>query len=293
MVNIFKPQKVLHLADELKKKNPKLAGEFMISTKLDGWLVAMQYTPLAGWSYPLSSRGRIIPSLKHLLTAAIKELPKPYSSVTLIGEVIIRDTPFHITNGILNRSVGDCLAYDAEIFFHDLIFSNLPNQTALARYEVLGIFLPKESDYFHRLELHSVAKYEDKLWRNIFQSLTDTGEEGIVAKRVDSIYSPGKRNSDLLKLKLESSFDCLAIRLEESIGEMGMDGLTLVSKRANGTEIRTIIGKHSDKKMFRENPDSVIGKVVTLKAMEEYQDHQLRQPVFSHIREDKLPHEID
>jgi len=135
--------------------------------------------------------------------------------------------------------------------------------------------------------------YNKKVCMNIYDSIVYKEEEGLVAKRTNSYYLEGKRNSDLLKLKLESSFDCLAVRLEESIGEMGMDGLTLVSKRANGTEVRTIIGKHSDKKLFRENPNSVIGKVIEIKCMEELEDGNLRQPVFKCIREDKHIEDIN
>jgi ATP dependent DNA ligase C terminal region. len=110
---------------------------------------------------------------------------------------------------------------------------------------------------------------------------------------VDSFYSPGKRNADLLKLKLECTIDALAVRLEESIGEKGLPALTLVSQRANGIEIRTVIGKHEDQKKFRENPSSIIGKVVEIKGMEVYDDGQVRQPVFKHVREDKKVGDIN
>jgi len=288
---IFKPQKVLHLADELAKKKPKLEGEFMVSLKLDGWYVYIEYNPLSGWSNPKSSRGRVIPSLTHLRVEAELSLPRPQKPCILIGEVIIPDSPFHITNGILNRSIGDCQARDIEFHIHDIVYSE--PQIALRRFETLEFFIPKEHKYFKKLELIFVAEYDKKLWMNTFDFFVAKGEEGLVAKRSNSYYLEGKRNSDLLKLKLESSFDCVAVRLEESIGEMGMDGLTLVSKRANGTEIRTIIGKHSDKQLFRENPNSVIDKVVEIKCMEELEDGQLRQPVFKCIREDKLPTDIN
>jgi ATP-dependent DNA ligase len=287
MVTNFTPQKVLHLKDELKKKNPKLFGSYMLTPKLDGWYVYMEYNPLYGWGNPKSSRSRVIPALTHLKVEADLILPKPQNYSILIGEAIIPDTPFHITNGLLNRSIGDCQALDVEFHAHDLLVAGIKDDVALNRYNLLKEFIPENSKFFKRIELLLVSDYKEKLWYNTFENLVENGEEGLIAKRSDSFYSQGKRNSDILKLKLENTFDCLAVRLEESIGEKGQDALTLISKRANGTEVRTVISKHKDKELFRKDTSSIIGKIVEIKCMEELEDGQLRQPVFKTIREDK------
>lgn len=285
-------QKVLHLEDELAKKKPKLSGEFLISTKLDGWFVAIPFSNGA-WNYPVSSRGRVIPSLSWVRDKLNATSFIPKKEGFFVAEAIIPDTPFHITNGILNRSVGDFLCHDVELHAHDLVYSN-NFADASARYTSLAaIDVQQMLPNFHLHPVLATAEYSKDTWQRYFELAVTTGNEGIVAKRVDSYYSFGKRNSDLLKLKLECSKDCLAVRLEEGFGERGNDSLTLVSQRANGTEIRTVISKHSDKALFRSNPSEVIGKVVEIKGMEELSDGNLRQPVFYCIREDKLISEID
>jgi bifunctional non-homologous end joining protein LigD len=143
------------------------------------------------------------------------------------------------------------------------------------------------------LPVIAYEKYDSDSWQKHFEVIANRGGEGIVAKRDTSIYMVGKRNSDLLKLKLELTVDCLGVALEETVGDKGNSGLVLVSQRKSGVLVRTVIGKHVDQELFRKDKYNVIGKVVQVKAMEEYADGQLRQPVFQHVRHDKKASEIN
>lgn len=291
MIN-FKPQKVLHLELELAKKTPKLSGDFLISTKLDGWFVIIPFQK-GSWELPISSRGRVIPSLAWMRDKLNATSFIPGRAGFLVAEATLPDTPFHVTNGILNRSSGDCSCFDVELHIHDMVYSEDFTDAATRYTSLAAIDLRQMLPNFHLHPLLAVSEYNKVVWNKYFEIAVTTGQEGIVAKRATSYYAFGKRNSDLLKLKLECTVDCLAVRLEEGIGGKGNDSLTLVSKRANGTEIRTVISKHSDKALFRSNPHEILGKVVELKCMEELSDGNLRQPVYYCIREDKLPTEID
>jgi ATP-dependent DNA ligase len=282
MINV-KPQKVQHLADALELKVPKLDGIFMISEKLDGWFVTIEYcAKTKTWFPPRSSAGRTIPSL--LWTVELFEHIVPTESCFLIAEATIDDLPFHLLNGMLNRSVGDFACKDVVFNIHDVVyFTN--KHTAIERYKLLDEI--ETTSRLRKIPLILVSAFNKTLWTKVFEEQVNKGAEGIVAKRASSIYSFGKRNSDLLKLKLETTVDALAGELEEGIGEKGERSLTLVSYRANGVKIRTVISKHSDQELFRTDASSILGKVVEIKAMEELADGQLRQPVFKCIREDK------
>lgn len=290
----FRMQKCLHLKNELAKKNPKLQGIFLITEKIEGWYVYFEYTPEGGWQAPKSSAGREIPAFEHFKGVA---LPSNGSPVILIAEAYIPDNIFQVTNGIFNRSVGNYRCEDVVFVCHDIVCLGVPQGTALSRYEELQRFcslipaILKKSFKINHILLAS--PFHEKLWYETFDKVANAGGEGIVCKREDSVFSFGKKNSDLLKLKLETTVDVLAVRLEEGFGDKGNPSLTLVSRRSNGVEIRTVINKYSDQALFRVNPNAVIGKVVEVKAMEEYQDGQLRQPVFVRVREDKSNTDID
>jgi ATP-dependent DNA ligase len=290
---MFKPQKVLHLKDELKKKNPKLNGSYMITTKVDGWFVVIPFIKNLGWQTPLSSAMRKIPSLIWIVSL-LNRLDRPKEDCYLIAEAIVPDLDFPTLNGLLNRTKGNCNCLDVQFQLHDIIIPSKPFLTALERWNLLQQFdVSNVKKHFVKLPLLEVSEFNLDAWKRRFDKEVNKGEEGIIFKQVDGIYHEGKRNSTLLKDKLKCEVDLLAVRLEEGVGEKGNDSLTLISKRDNGIEVRTVISKHKDKELFRSNPEEVIGKIVTVKAMEELEDGQLRQPVFRWVRHDKQVNEID
>ena len=290
----FTPQKVLHLKDELAKKNPKLQGNFLITQKIEGWYVYFEYTLETGWQAPKSSAGREIPAFEHFKGI---NLPKVDYPMVLIAEAYIPDNIFQVTNGIFNRSVGSYRCDDVVFMMHDLVVATANFEVAIDRFNMLINFnnniQSSLKKYFQLNNILLASSFHEKLWYETFDRIANAGGEGIVAKRENSVFSFGKKNSDLLKLKLECTVDCLALRLEEGFGAKNNPSLTLISCRPNGIEVRTVISKHEDQALFRANPKAVIGKVVEIKAMEEYSDLQLRQPVFVRVREDKESGDIN
>jgi hypothetical protein len=294
MLNKFAPQKVLNLTKALELKIPKLGGNYFLTHKIDGWFVYVEYSKENDtWYPPKSSAGRTIPAISHTV-AIFNKLPKPHADCVLIAEVDISDTPFYVTNGILNRTVGNYICENPRFSFHNIYFPDAPHTSYQTRYRCLQDledFFNK--DFFRLLPILYIGEYSQQVWEHYFEAVVNEGYEGIVAARENSLYLPGKRTADLIKLKLECTVDCLGDRVEEGIGDKGYTSYTLISKRKNGNEIRTVLSKHSDQDLYKANPLYFTGKVVQIKAMEEYADGQLRQPVFQFIREDKHISEID
>ena len=282
-------QKVLHLKEELKKKNPKLQGKYLITEKFEGWYVYVPYDAVTRqWGSPISSSGRLIPSMEHTVSW-FNKLPNPSISGMLIAEAWIPNTPFPILNGLFNKSVGNFACHDVVFKCHDFVGFDI-QKSALARYNSLGALIEDsfvDQERIHRVPLLAVSSYNKDLWDKLFDEVANRGGEGIVAKRETSFYAYGKCNADLLKLKLECTVDCLAVEVEIGTGEKGNLSVTLISQRKNGIKVRTVINAHKYQKILMETPEVIIGKVVTIKAMEEYPDKQLRQPVFMYPRPDK------
>ena len=291
---IFVPQKVLSLDKALALKVPKTQGNYYITRKVEGWMAYITYTKaIDTWGVPHSSAGRPIPSLEHT-QYLFRKLPTPHRDCVLIAEVDLPDTPFHILNGILNRSVGNYRCDGARFNIHNIYYPDMPNTSYQTRYRSLqDLENCMDEEYMLLLPILHVGPFHRPTWQHYFEQIANAGGEGIVAARENSLYLPGKRTADLIKLKLECTVDCLADSLEESYGDKGNASLTLVSIRKSGVKIRTVISKHEDQDRFRNDPTSIIGKVVEIKAMEEYADGQLRQPVFKCIRNDKTPQDID
>jgi bifunctional non-homologous end joining protein LigD len=144
------------------------------------------------------------------------------------------------------------------------------------------------------------------------------GWEGVIAKRIDSRYRPGRRSSDWLKLKLENTQEFVVGGWTEPRGSRQHLGALLLGYYApdGGLEYAGHTGTGFDRAKladmerrlkrlvrktspFREKPKTneaahwVTPKVVVQIRFNEWTRHgTLRQPVFVGVREDKDPREV-
>ena len=290
MTNL-KVQKVLHLAKELTKKKPNVNHLYMVTRKIDGIYIYIDFDVETGWGYIHSRANRIIPAFKFLQPTLGNRLAIPSTNMRLIAEAYIDNTPFHILAGVFNRSVGNFDATEVKFNVHDVVTEAnvLP---AIERFSAIPHVLTKGDDRFTRAELLHVSNSPD-LWEKTFNEVVKDGYEGIVLKQANSIYSSGKRNSSLMKIKREVTADLLAIRLEETTGEKGEPNVNLVLLSKDNVEISVRVGNFEERESFLANPAIVIGRVVEIAAMEKLPNGTYREPVYKYIRDDKNAEEID
>lgn len=278
-------QKALHLHLELEKKKPNVNHKYIVTEKKDGWWTAIDYDGNR-WHPPKQSSLETAYSLSHTLPQW-EALPRPPRPCRIIAEAKIPDIDFHTMNGIFNRRKE--YAEGVEFHLHDLIFD--VNEPALDRYSRLrgidfnyhkGLFLLPIIDVTD--DLGKVKGYAEGIW--------DQEGEGVVLKRVDSPYKPGKRDSSLMKIKLEKTFDLLCIDMYWTQGEKGNDNLNLMLKNLKGITVPVRVGKHSDIHHFT-NVESPVGRVVQIKCMKQLLDGSYREPRFQHVRYDKKITEIN
>lgn len=292
----FKPQKVLHVKDELAKKNPKLHGIFAITEKHNGWDFDIIFDGTKFLPLRAGRSGREVPSVAWVSELLNKELGSCYDKPFILkAEGIVPNVAFEVANGMFNRTKGEVALPSARFKIHNLFDPSNVTATYIERRNAIHtLAMPLlNPDIFQITPILYTGAYDEKVWDKFFQQITSEGGEGIVAARTTSVYAQGKRNSDLLKRKLEIERDCLAIRLEESTGEKGNFGLTLVSKRKNGAEIRTVIGRHDLQEAWLADPSLVLGKVVQIRGMYDLPDGTIKECVFSHIRYDKTADDIE
>jgi hypothetical protein len=291
MYHNFKMQKCLHLEQALSLKIPKIYGDYILSEKYEGWYCTI-YFDGEQFHAPRSSNNRVIPSLMWVVDMLNNKKLLQYKPFTIIAEAYLEDTPFEILNGIFNRSKGDCACYKAIFKVHDIVPLDIATTAAARLLLTIQILKKLGQPFLHYVTPLYIGIYQLDIWNKYRDEVINRGGEGIVGKRAASFYQQGKRNADLLKDKLNCTVDCLAVALEEGVGEKGNLSLTLISERANGMQVRTVISRHSDQQLFRSDSSYIVGKVVEIGGMSEYADGQIRQPVFKHIRHDKSLQDI-
>lgn len=157
-----------------------------------------------------------------------------------------------------------------------------------------------------------LSPYVDGKGKEYFEAVTAAGFEGIMAKRKDSFYYPGKRSELWLKIKKMQTVDCVIGGFTDGEGArkgyfgallLGVNQpLTFVGKVGTGFSDRDL--EHLTAILTRtetnENPFSQHMEGVhfvnplymcEVKYLELTKDGKLRTPVFLRLRDDKEPEE--
>ncbi len=286
----IKPQKAKHLYLEDEKKKPAYLGKtYAVFEKHDGWYGYLDFP-----SCVIHSRAmREVPALREL-SDKIRE-NKPDVRGRLIFEVMIAGLEvdsFSELNGILNRKYET--AEDAYIRVHDFIHEwkfDIPfvKRFAFAK-EIVYRLNMSEVKLSHVLSTSNNVE----VWKEKALEVWSRGGEGVIMKRIDAPYTPDKRNADILKIKEELTVEMRVLDVIEGQGDhRGMAGKLLCIDEVNQKhEIGMGAAKHEERIEYFQQPKSIIGKVVEIKAMKKLKDGSYREPRFKAIRYDKEVHEL-
>lgn len=173
------------------------------------------------------------------LVAALKELD--VTDMIAEGEAIVFDPntgsflPFQETvkrkrkHGI-EQAMSD---FPLQLFLFDLLYLNgqelLSITHAERRKKLLALFKNNKSEIVQVIEekeIHTAQELEQYFAANI-----SAGLEGLVVKKSDSIYQPGKRNFNWIKLKrqeeghLEDTIDCVVLGYYKGEGKRAHFGI--------------------------------------------------------------------
>lgn len=283
MVNLYPIQKVLSYDKFKANKNNKITNPYAIMVKEDGWYVYIDF--FDGKTEGLKSSGnRVIPSLKYLSDKLAKI--KPVHDCRIIFEATILGLKFHETNGILNRKYEQ--AENVILNLHDMVEFEFWKTPFINRYEKVDkqLFEDVLEDQFNLIPILETTNKEDT-FTEWFEQLTSIGSEGIVLKNINSGYSFGKRNSDVMKIKEEVTEDCIVLDIIEGQGKYKDTAGALVVARENGVVIQVSGMTDAQREDWWFNRDNILHKYVEVKAMKELPDGTLREPRFKAVRYDK------
>lgn len=252
-------------------------------------------------------------SFAKLYPAIVEELKKIKDDVVLDGEVVVMDKNNRPSFQKLqqygdNRSlpllyyVFDCIRYKGK---------DLTDLPLLERKKIAAKVIP-ESD---------IVKYADHIeesGKSFFENVVKMDIEGMIAKRADSLYMPGKRSGDWLKIKHHNTQEAIIAGYTAPRGSRNHFGALLLAIR-DGKKLKYIghtgtgFTENILKDVFQklqplirttspfETKIPVNGAVTwvepklvcEIKFAEETDDGILRQPVFMGLRIDKSAKEAN
>jgi bifunctional non-homologous end joining protein LigD len=201
-----------------------------------------------------------------------------------------------------------------QYYIFDLLKLNGHNTTGLSlieRKELLQKIIPR----------NEVIKYSDHILENgksFFKVSKEKDLEGIIAKKIDSGYYPGKRTSDWLKIKHHKTqeaivagytqpsgarryFGALILAIKDGkklkyIGHTG-GGFNQDSLKEMYETLQPLVQENSpfDEKIKTNSPVTWVKPqlICEVKFAEITSEGKLRQPVFLHLRDDKDINEVN
>ncbi len=208
------------LSDEPAFDHP----DWVFEIKWDGYRAIAE---INGESSRLYSRNGLVYNKAYpRVFEAIKSIHK---KAIVDGEIVVFDyqgkPSFHALQNYNSRQnlaiqyqVFDCLSVDGK----DITRKNL-----LERKEILRAIIP-ESD---------VVKYCDHFEREgklLFEHASRLGLEGIIAKKSSSLYFPGRRTRDWLKIKNVNTDDFVIVGYTDPQASRKYFGALIIARRENG-----------------------------------------------------------
>jgi bifunctional non-homologous end joining protein LigD len=251
-------------------------------------------------------------SFKNAYLPVYEDLKKIKDEMILDGEVVVLDkngrSDFQRLQHYATTGEGNLCYYVFDILSFKK--KNICDWPLLERKKLLQKILKQTS----------VIKYADHISGNgnrFFKTAQEKGLEGIMAKKVDSAYLPGKRTSEWLKIKVHHTQEAIIAGYTKPTGSRKYFGALVLGMYEEGKLIyvgHTGSGftEKSLKDIFEKLHSSVKKKspftipvktnapvtwitpkyVCEIKYTEWTNDHKMRHPIFLHLRKDKNPKEV-
>lgn len=282
------PMLALSFADYKDKIQP---GSMFLQPKLDGHRCLAHIRPD---SIVLKSRkGDDIITMPHIVDA-LKDIQRKmvstgYSYVILDGELFTLSVPFQTIASVIAKkkaTAEEAAKREAiQYFVYDAL---VPAQMSWLYDVRLALFHQWLKGYnpgstlspVHTVACSSVSHVED-----FAAECVQAGYEGGIL-RLNSPYEPGKRSKSLLKVKSFNDGEFKVLSVHAGEGTFSEFAVFVIELPGGLTTTVTSPGTHEEKRGYLANPESAIGKMLTVEYFGLTDDGKLRFPVAKAFRQD-------
>lgn len=199
---------------------------------------------------------------------------------------IILDGEIYKMGYTLNKISGLCRHIEKisdteplEFYWYDIYDTANPDLTFETRWELmqnfakqdllLNEFNPEREWMEGELKIQLLPQKEMSGWSVIMKyhnQYVSEGFEGLVIRKKDAVYGPGKRSNDMIKVKVYSDAEYEIVGLSEGLRD---EDMCFVMKTVEGQEFKAKPhGDRAQKQWYREHLDELIGKMATIKYFE-------------------------
>lgn len=276
--------KHLHKVPEKKRVFPAVGSEkfdgvycYGLITKDDNRIFSrtgMEYTSLGHLSNRLATMAEYVGFKEGVL---IFEAWHPEMTVHKISGDVRRNSPApHIV-----AKVHDWIPFDDFVAGASDMQFKYRTMVAEEMCDVIGDHWMQYVDQFP-IDTEAVAQ-------EVFRAFVDNIDfysEGIILRNPDAGWVAGKRNADLVKIKLEESADLRVVGINGGEGKYaGTTGTIVVDYKGKHCPISGM--SDYERGIWFADPSIIMGQIVEVQFMCETPDGMMREPRFKMIRHDK------
>ena len=249
--------------------------EYYISRKINGVRCLIYYD---GNQVRTSSRGatNYDIAIYHIIThPLIEKFFKNHPDAILDGEIFKKNLSLNIISGICRsqKTVND--GKDLQFYWYDIVdlqapFSKRWNTMQEWSKELqLPDFDPDKQ--FSDEELHIQFLPQEKIsgWDNmkkLHDKWVQDGWEGAVIRLAESVYKPGARGNDWIKIKVYQDAEYPIIGISEGLRE---EDMCFILETPNGQQFKCKpMGDREQKQWYRDHINELKGKLLTIKYFE-------------------------
>lgn len=210
------------------------------------------------------------------------ELFKSNQELILDGELYVHGKSLQKISGTARLETWEDRCEELEYWVYDIVDIN----------ETFNKRLDRLTDFQIEFKNNSKIKFIDHDYvtgwsavKKLHDKFVSEGFEGLVARKPDKKYSPGKRSSDWVKLKdyQDSEFEITGI--EEGLRD---EDMCFILKTKEGKYFKAKpIGTREVRYEYLDNWQSYVGKMATIKYFAMSNDKIPMQPIFKNIRENE------
>ncbi|GAA0082883.1 ATP-dependent DNA ligase [Clostridium sp. CTA-6] len=291
----FIPEFNVMLAEKYYENMDRVKGKFIITTKLDG--NRMVLVKENGVVKLFSRQGQSIEGLIDI----IKDAESLKDNMVYDGEVLLKNDKNLDSKQLFQETQKIIRKKDVKkinLIFN--IFDMIPldefkqgksiNDTLTRKNQLHNLLCDLKTEWIKEVPMLYVGENRNKI-DELLNKAIQNGEEGIMINLVDTKYQC-KRTKDLLKVKIMNSADCKIIGCEEGTGRNeGVLGSFIIDYKGHNVKVGSGY-TDEDRKMFWENKDAFIEKIIEVQYFEETKNQNggisLRFPVYKCMRNDKI-----
>lgn len=257
--------------------------EVFCSRKIDGVRCLMKWDEDRGEVISISRGGKDydVPTTNIRHNSLVIDFLKNNKNIVLDGELYVHGWSLQRISGTCRLKKWENRCDNLEYWIFDVVENDVDFNSRLDTLTNLNLYFedfPKIKVLEHILATgwRSVKKLHDKF--------VSEGFEGLVARKPYKNYSPGRRNSDWVKLKdyMDEEFEITGIS-EKSRPE----DFCFTLKTNEGKEFEAKpMGSTKVRLEYLENWEDYVGKMATVKFFNWTDDKKPSQPIFKNIREE-------